>query len=347
MSRIFYDKTYVFSEDFKSEKNLKKIFMNFDVVPVFIIRFALLAYGSMCESIILNILDNADSECANLMDCIITSSSIKLCDVQLFKPICQEQCVCDKDPDYGNIYNGMIESIKKNPDILSVKSFNTNFTNILEKTGVYNNTVYDILNNIICTNRDNDIGVINIIASGKLLTPKYVLLLKQIQTLTQNDAINSTCKQLINKIVKHDKRCTHIIDNIYVSDHAYASNVPSIIDGEYTHVVSLTRKTLIKLNSVIKHYHIDIPDKATVDFLDNTIINIFDLIPVRDTTTKILCHCFTGISRSVLFVSILISLRYKLSFEESYKIVKKNRKISNPNPELYKQVKDKLDKKMD
>lgn len=346
MSSVFYDKTYVFSEKFSSEQNIKQILLNFDVVPLFIIRFILLTYRSKCESIISAILDNADNETCNLMDCIVASSYIKLCDMQVFKSICHEQCVCYKEFDYTNIYNGMIASIKRDPSIISVQSFNQNFTDIITKTCVYNDKLYDILNEIMCANRDNDIGIIKIIVDGNLFTHKYILLLTNLQTYTQNEAIKSACNKLISKIVKHNKRCTHIIDNIYISDIAYASNIPSIIDAEYTHIVSLTSKKLLKIKNGIEYRHIDIPDKANVDFVNNTIADISDLIPVTDSTAKILCHCFSGISRSVLFVSILISLRKKISFEDSYKIVKQNRKISHPNPELYRQIRDKLQNKI-
>lgn len=342
MSSIFYDNTYVFSEDFKSEKNLRQILTNFDVVPVFIIRFILLAYRSKCESIISTMINNPDNTLDDLIDCMVTSSSIKLCDVQLFKSICNEQCICNKEFDYTNIYNSMIEYIDINPNIISTQSFNKNFTDILTKTDMYSSRVYNILQNMVHTNRDNDIGVIKTIVDGKLLTLKYISLLTHIQTNTLNDAIKSSCSQLINKIIKHDKKCTYIIDNIYISDIMYASNIPSIIDNKFTHVISLTHKNIIKVKTGIQYRQIDIPDKANVDFIDNTIVDIYDLIPTRDDTTKILCHCFSGISRSVLFVSVLISLRHNISFEDSYKIVKKNRQISSPNPELYKQILEKL-----
>jgi len=344
MSSIFYDKTYVFSGDFKSEKNLKQILTNFDIIPVFIIRFILLAYRSKCESIINTILNDPDNPLDDLIDCLVTSSFIKLCDIQLFKPICQEQCVCDKEFDYTNIYNGMIEYLNINPSIISTQSFNKNFTDILTKTDVYSDKVYTILQNMVHTNRENDIGVIKSIVDGKLLTLKYISLLTYIQTHTLDDAIKLSCGQLINKIIKHDKKCTYIMDNIYISDIMYASNIPSIIDNKFTHVISLTRKNIIKVKTGIQYRQIDIPDKANVDFIDKTIVDIYDLVPITDGATKILCHCFSGISRSVLFASVLISLRNNISFEDSYKIVKKNRQISSPNPELYKQVLDKLAK---
>jgi atypical dual specificity phosphatase len=339
---MFYEKTYVFSEDFKSEKNLKQLLTNFDVIPVFIIRFILLAYRSKCESLINTMINNPDNTFGDLIDCIVTSSYIKLCDIQLFKQICQEQCICNKEFDYTNIYNAMIRYVNTHPDIISTQSFNKNFTDILTKTDMYSNKVYNILHNMVHVNRDNDIGVIKTIVDGKLLTSEYISLLTHIQTHTLDDAIKSSCIQLINKIMKHNKKCTYIVDNIYISDIMYASNIPSIIDNKFTHVISLTRKNIIKVRTGVTYRQIDIPDKADIDFIDNTIVDIYDLIHVKDTTSKILCHCFSGISRSVLFVSILISLRHNISFEESYKIVKKNRPISSPNPELYKQVLDKL-----
>lgn len=337
MSSIFYDKAYIFSRDFGSEKNLTEIFSNFDTVPIFVIRFAMLIYQRDSENVIFNIVKDNDNKCDDLIDCIITSSHIKLCTFPIFKTLCETTCVCTKITKYDRLYNKMLRELKKSNNRISESVFSNNFAHLVKRTGSYTNDYYDIISNIIDKNRNNDIGVINNIINGNLFGKKYLTILEKIINKNKDESIIITCINAKNLIIAHNDRCSHIKDNIYVSDIKYANNMVSLTENKFSHVVSLTRKDLVQLNKNVKYYHIDIPDKATINFVKEVSEYIEKLLHVNKNE-KILCHCFLGASRSVLFASVLIVHKYNIVFDKALDILTKARPASNPNPDLVAQI---------
>ena len=136
MSSIFYDQTYLFSRDFKSEKNLTKIFGNFSTVPIFIIRFSILVYQRESENAIFKVIKNELSECDDLIDCVVTSSRVKLCTLPVFKSICKDICVCTKSTKYNRLYNKLLKELNKTNNRLNESVFSNNFADIIKQTGL-------------------------------------------------------------------------------------------------------------------------------------------------------------------------------------------------------------------
>ena len=345
MSSIFYDQTYVFSHDFKSEKNLTKIFSNFSTVPIFIIRFAILVHQRESENVILEIIKNDSSECDDLIDCIVTSSHIKLCTLPVFKSICKDVCVCTKHPKYNRLYNKLLKELKKRNNRLTESVFSNNLADMIKQTGSYTEKFYDIINGITDKNRDNDVGVIDNIVKANLFGKKYLCVLNKIIDKSDIASIINTCVNVKKLIIIHNERCSLIKDNIYVSDIKFADNTVSLMEEGFTHVVSLTRKDITKSTNVV-YNHINIPDKATINFIDEVSDCVAQLLLIPKNS-KILCHCFSGISRSVLFASVLITYKYGMEFDDALNIVKNNREISDPNPELVIQISERLSLKND
>lgn len=337
MSSKYYDRKYVFSSDFGKDDNIREMLINYNGdTPIFIIRFLMLIHQDKCIKIILELIKTGTEEYNDLVDCIISSSKLKLCEMQIFKSICERGCICRARVNYSKMYDMLISEIHKDSNVLLNLVFSNNLCALLRSTNAYEKNLYNILFNIAKTDRNNDMGVMSIIINGKLLSTNYKKIVEYIIANTDTGGMKNHCSKLLSIITKHNNRCSYIEDNVYISDLKFASNVPSIVDGEFTHVVSITRKKIEK-KSGIQYYQIDIPDKASINFLNETSSTVEKIVPTIGTG-KILCHCFSGISRSVLFTALLMSYHNKTSFIESLRLVKEHRKQANPNPELFAQV---------
>lgn len=338
---IYYTRDYLYSPKFDKKENMIKIFSNYYDIPIFVIRFALLAHREKSEKIIIHLIKNKTINCENLLDCVIESNKVKLCKYDLFKNLCEKKCICCKHIRLTRIYNTLTKLIISDHKFLDDPLFVNNYACLIKNTGVYSNDLYSIISEI-STERDTHVLLINIIVKGNLFSKQYIDLLSSIGKVTDNKSIKDACEKTQSIIKIHTDRCSHIKDNIYVSDYKYANNNVSLSDESFSHVISLTGKDIINSESGdIKYTKINIPDDDSTDFMDNTMEHINKLLGLK-ADVKILCHCFAGISRSVLFSSLLIKYKYQLNFNEALSIVKNNRKIAFPNPNLVRQVKKKL-----
>ena len=77
-------------------------------------------------------------------------------------------------------------------------------------------------------------------------------------------------------------------------------------------------------------------DDSLEEDLNKFIPNCFDFI---EKSQKIYVHCAAGISRSASIVIAYLMYKKKITYEQSYKIVKEHRKEIFPNPNFEEQLK--------
>lgn len=345
-----YTSEHLYSTKFREKSNVLKMISAYDTIPIPVIKFALLVCKDYVYEAIISIMKGRNTNRENLMDCVISSSKIKLCGMRIFAPICKQECVCMKKIKFNKLYDKLVDLIEDTPEYLGDIAFVNNFSCLIRRTNVYTNKLFNCIKTLHkSSNRNancafNPILLVNVIISSCLFSDVYRDIVEEIKNNSTNKDVKMMCKRAMGVINMHNRQCTHIQSNIYISNIDYANSTSSIIDEGYNYVVSITTKEMLfPVNPNIIYYQVPIPDNTTIDFLHKTTNLLKKTLKVIGKK-KILVHCYAGLSRSVIFTALLIKYADNVSFDKSLKIVKKHRKMSMPNPDIIKQIKDKLKK---
>ena len=120
------------------------------------------------------------------------------------------------------------------------------------------------------------------------------------------------------------KNMSNIIDNLYISDIEGVKNISILRDKKISHVVSLTKKSIFQVSN-IRYTQIMIDDVDSVDFVNETLVVVDEVIEYIKNKINVLVHCYKGLSRSVSFV-ILLLVRQGYSFRDAYELVQKKKR---------------------
>ena len=336
-----YTKTYLYSEEFREDSNIIKLVHEYNKTPLFVIKFALLVCKEKVESAIVSVLKEHIIGHDTLIDYIISASKLKLCDNTIVGSLCNKKCICDKNISFKNLYNTLTTLIKEDPSVIEDKVFVNNYASLIQKTNVYDNSLFECIKELSYTYEETPVMIINMIVQGRLLTKKYKNILSFIVEKENKLDIKITCKRVLEMISLHNKQCTKVSPKLYISNAVYANNMSSIIDNSFNCVVSLTTKDTIVPPRNIDHHKIQISDNIYDDFIsktEDTLKIILEMIGIK----KILIHCSKGQSRSVIFSALLLKYKDKIEFNEALNIVKTSREQSLPNPDIIKQINKKI-----
>jgi protein-tyrosine phosphatase len=337
-----YTKEYLYSKDFRNKKNILNIIINYNKIPLSILKFAILTCKDKIDNTIIDVIKEYNSDNNKLIDCILVACKVKLCTMKTFSSLCSNKCICSPNIKFKKLYKNLIELINENNDYLNNITFVSNFSELIKSTNVYDDDLY------ICIKKLNDSNInplllINLIVQSCLFTHKYVEIIDNIIKKNSDNSLIKTCNRVCNLITEHNKQCTLIESNIYISNIGYANNIPCLIDNSYDYIVSLTLEELLFVNDKMpfSHYYIKIADNTDEDFIDKT-KSIFEYLLKLIGNVKILIHCSAGQSRSVIFTALLLKYKNKISFDKSLKIIKTKRSKSYPNPDIITQIKNKI-----
>ena len=338
-----FTKEYLYSKEFRDESNIIKLLSQYNKLPLFVLKFSLLVCKDTVYSAIVSLLKECNVEHNILIETILSARNVKLCDNKIFASLCSKKCICDKNIQFKNLYKNLTNLIKVHPSILEDITFVNNYSTLLQKTNVYDSSLYECMKNFAYTDKIDPIIIINMIVQGRLLTEKYQNIIVEIFNKQKDLAIKNTCRRVQEMIYLHNAQCTLIDYNIYISNSLYANNMASIIDNSYNCIVSLTMNdNIIPVKSEnIDYYEIEISDNTDDDFISKT-ENIVKIILETIGTKKILIYCSKGQSRSVIFTALVIKYKNSINFIKALKFIKSHRKQALPNPDIINQINKKI-----
>jgi predicted protein tyrosine phosphatase len=329
----------MFSNFFSTKSNLAEVFANYHNVPMFVIRFAMLIYQKKSEDVIFDLIINNSRDCENLMDCVITSSKLKLCDIPIMKVLCKYKCICGTNISYDNLFDKMLIELKNNYNVVNKHIFSINLGDLIKNTDVYNNKFKYLVESITKSDSKYHNAIIELIANAELFNNYYYQLVEYIEENAKNRIEIYKCYELKDTIKKHINQCSYIKNNVYVSNFKFANNVASVRENEFEYIITICKKNIIRLND-IKNYIIPVPDTDEKNFVKESkkVLKVMKGIKNK----KILCHCNMGVSRSVIFTALLFHVRNKMKFDTALQLIKDKRYIANPNPKIVEQVRENL-----
>ena len=126
------------------------------------------------------------------------------------------------------------------------------------------------------------------------------------------------------------KDCHHIIDNIYLSGYYIASDYDYLKKNDFTHLINCafsSRNFNSQKFDQIEYLNLIMNDDPGYLIGENLeiFIEFIEKIKQENKQSKILVHCFEGISRGPTMILAYLIWKLNISREEGYKIIKENR----------------------
>jgi len=330
----------------------RRIIDNYRKYPMYIIKYITLIYPKETAiNTIKYITNNRKSH--ELIDCILDSYTIKICDIPEMKNMTcngNKKCICYHRICWKYIYNEFIKLMNSN-----VKLFLTNnevyqsFTTLILKTDVLDDELYKIFKKISYNPKLWNL-IIKIIKDTELYGSDYgdiifmirdlIILNDRMDESKRNIHINEfQNRQMLITVLKryNDMQMTmsKITDNIYISDMNGAKNVSLLRSKKIQNIVSITKRPIFMIDG-IEYDKIMIDDTDSIDFINATHKTVDKILGLVNKNRIILVHCFKGLSRSVCFVIFLL-IKNGMTFKQAYEFVKQKRNI-DPNPIFIKQL---------
>ncbi|CAD2109811.1 hypothetical protein YYG_02335 [Plasmodium vinckei petteri] len=137
-------------------------------------------------------------------------------------------------------------------------------------------------------------------------------------------------------------KCNEIYKNkIFVSDYIYALDKLNIEKNKITHIINAAGyecKNIFEDIYQYKTYYLkdDMYDDIYFVLLDS--FYFIKTIIEQNEENKILIHCNKGISRSIIIIIFFLMNELNIDYFNAFKMVKKKRKLANPNMNLITQL---------
>ncbi|CAD2109714.1 protein tyrosine phosphatase, putative [Plasmodium vinckei] len=137
-------------------------------------------------------------------------------------------------------------------------------------------------------------------------------------------------------------KCNEIYKNkIFVSDYIYVLDKLNIEKNKITHIINAAGyecKNIFEDIYQYKTYYLkdDMYDDIYFVLLDS--FYFIKTIIEQNEENKILIHCNKGISRSIIIIIFFLMNELNIDYFNAFKMVKKKRKLANPNMNLITQL---------
>lgn len=339
-----------------SMKMITHIIINYRIYSLYLLKYITVKYPVLLSKILMyNIVKSIkkkNREGYNMLNYILTTYSIKLCDNILIDDIiCINGCICHNREYWYIVYTNIINMVNIKPVyFLAMTDMYYCLILLLLKTDVVDNRLLIFLKHI-SNNTDNWINVIFFIKYAKLYGTQYGDIIFHIgNMLIKNDRLPKNQKNInissftyrheLSYVMRQynimQKNINIIVDNLYVTDYVGACNICILYDKNIQHIISLTKKPIFKANK-IKYTHIVIDDDDNNNFIEKTIDTAIMANTLIKQNITILIHCNKGLSRSVCFI-ILMLMCQGITFDDALNIVKKRKNNIDPNPNFIKQL---------
>ncbi len=147
--------------------------------------------------------------------------------------------------------------------------------------------------------------------------------------------INNSISTINKNQDEAKSQCNHIIENIYLSNYKKAQDEEYLKNNDFTHIINCAPSsknfTSVKFQE-FQYLNIDIKDEPGYD-LSSVIFNFIEFVERNNMKigSRILVHCFEGISRGPSLIASYIMWKNKWSFEQSYEYVKSKRSCVDIN----------------
>lgn len=131
--------------------------------------------------------------------------------------------------------------------------------------------------------------------------------------------------------------CTHIIDNIYISNYKTSTNYNYLKNNNFSYIINCaggSQNFTPVIFEGFKYLTINLRDNNESNIQEgaNLIVDFIEKIPKKDhLNNKILIHCFEGISRAPALVIAYLIKKKGIMFEKAFELVKEKRSIVNIN----------------
>jgi hypothetical protein len=336
--------------------NIINIINEYRSYPQYIIKYITVKYPkNTADHAIKYILNTSERRC-ELIDCILSSYSIKLCEIQNMKDIvsndiCKNECKCDSRECWSYIYLIFMDILTDNPELF-LQSYNLSYslTSLISKTDVIDEKLFMFVSTL-AKNPKNWKNIISFIKEAELYSSDYgdiIIMMRDI--ILENDKLEDNKKNklinnfqaramlgsVIHKYNELQKNISKITDNIYLSNIEGTKNVAIIKDKNINYIVTITKRPVFKIRG-IGYTQIMIDDIGSVNFIEATLDTVDMVIKYIKNNYVVLVHCYKGLSRSVCFV-ILLLIRIGIPFNEAYTMIQNARIYIEPNPEFIKQI---------
>ncbi|CXI78288.1 protein tyrosine phosphatase [Plasmodium berghei] len=153
---------------------------------------------------------------------------------------------------------------------------------------------------------------------------------------------STNSKRKDGKIKSVVNKCNEVYKNkIYVSDYIYVLDNLNIEKNKITHIINAAGyecKNIFEDIYQYKTYYLndDIYDDIYFVLLDS--FYFIKTILKQNDDNKILIHCNKGISRSIIIIIFFLMNELNIDYFNAFKMVKKKRKLANPNMNLITQL---------
>jgi hypothetical protein len=157
-----------------SDNIIKSAVDNYSKYPLYIIKYILIKYPVRSSHIIINHIINTNERKCELMDCVLTAHSVKVCDIPFMSDfMCVDKCNCHLRDYWKCIYNGFIKAIKENPKYFLL-SYNVYYsiTLLIAKTDVLDQNIFSFIS-CITQNPKNWKTVLRFIKNTELYGSGY------------------------------------------------------------------------------------------------------------------------------------------------------------------------------
>ena len=328
-------------DEFRKNK-IRTIIKNYRIYPPYIIKYIITYYSKYTSDIIIEYIVNTKENDCDIMNYILLSLPIKICNINNINSICNNECICYSRSILIYLYNKLLDLLKINSNyFLSSNNVYNSFTTLILKTDVININLFIFIRDIF-KDTTKWFYIIKFIKNAELYSSEYgdiIFMMKDIILKKDNDNLDNCREDLrdvLNKYNYMQQNMSKIINNLYITDINGANNVAIIKEKKIEYIISLTKKPLFKING-IEYIQIMIDDIGTTDFIGLTLETVKKVIEYIDNNNIVLIHCYKGLSRSVCFV-ILVLICKGFSFNNAYNLVKNKRLKINPNPDFLHQI---------
>lgn len=135
---------------------------------------------------------------------------------------------------------------------------------------------------------------------------------------------------------------TFIKDNIYLGNAYNASNYDELKKNNIGYILNITKEISNYYPEEFKYLNIKVTDNngQSIERYFSIILHFINKSQLETNNSKknILIHCFMGSSRSASCVILYLMDKYKMTFTDSYNMIKELRPIVNPNTSFVKQL---------
>lgn len=326
---------------------IKTVIFTYNRHSYYLFKYILVYYTPICgDYIIKYIVSSQDSK---IFEYILSAHNVSLCKCNELKNLhifCKKTCICDDKTYLDIIYKKMINLIEDNPNNFMLPHINNSVKILLNNTDVIDNTLCAHISKLY-NDPQNWMMIINTIRECKLFSIGYGdLIFKMKDDFFKNNDPRvlklktkeniALLKYAMNEYNDIQENFCEIIKNVFVGDINSANNVSIIKEQKFNHIVSLTKKNILKIRH-IEYTQIMIDDNISTDFISSTINYYPKVIESMKKNHNILIHCYKGLSRSICFILLLL-IKTGMRYEDAYNLIKSKKRI-DPNPEFIRQIK--------